>query len=360
MNKQVSVIYRVIPLLMGVFTFSFGVVTLQIHNNGALLAARVLISLTAICIALYTTAATIIRQLIKTYNKFYKYALPTLGYSVSALTIGFGFWILFFAHNYVVDIISGNVSIGIGLIACCVSTVATASTRFTEITKNYKKEDLELNENRFSKLQTKILISIPIICALIAFIQGIRLMLFKHQVPFNIAGHVLVGLSLICASLIWLVYMVVTQINNTYTSGKYKWKYVWFILINGSINILWGIWILITNKNPKYITPAFVLIGLGLICWSISSKVILLTLVWKNHSEMATHVKLIPVFTTLMCTFLALILSSLALVNPKYVIAPHILAGLGAVCFTLFSIVSILEGGTATEDEKSSQNNNSK
>ena len=348
MNKHVSIIYRIIPLLMGCFTFSFGVITLQIHSNGALLSARVLIALTAICIALYTTAATIIRQLIHTYNKFFKYFLPILGYSTSLITILFGLWCLFKAHNYMVDIISGNVIVGIGLIAACVSTVATSSTRFTEISKNYNRDDLVINEKGFKKWQSSLLVSIPIICTILCLGQGIRLLIFKRKIiPYDIAGHVLIGLSLVCASLIWLVFIVLKQIDNSYKNGTHKWIFSKLVLLNGAINILWGTYILITSKNSAFITPAFVLIGLGLICWSISSKVILLTLVWKNDSELATHVKLIPIFTTLACVFLALIVSSLAMVDPKYIAAPHILAGLGAVCFTLFSIVSILESGTS-------------
>ena len=348
MNKNISIIYRIIPLLMGGFTFTFGVITLQLHSNAALLSARVLIALTAICIALYTTAATIIRQLIHTYNKFFKFFLPILGYSTSLITIAFGFWCLFKAHNYIVDIISGNVIIGIGLIAACVSTVATSSTRFTEISKNYNKQDLDINKKGFKKWESRILLSIPIICTIICSLQGIHLLIFRRKIiPYNIAGHVLIGLSLVCASLIWLVFIVLKQINNSYKNGTHKWIFSKMVLLNGAINILWGSYILITNKNSMFITPAFVLIGLGLICWSISSKVILLTLVWKNNSELATHVKLIPIFTTLACVFLALIVSSLALIKPQYIAAPHILAGLGAVCFTLFSIVSILESGTS-------------
>jgi hypothetical protein len=33
--------------------------------------------------------------------------------------------------------------------------------------------------------------------------------------------------------------------------------------------------------------------------------------------------------------------------NSQYFVPAHVLVGLGAVCFTLFSIVSILEAGTS-------------
>ncbi|MCN2032938.1 DUF2776 domain-containing protein, partial [Escherichia coli] len=54
-----------------------------------------------------------------------------------------------------------------------------------------------------------------------------------------------------------------------------------------------------------------------------------------------------PVFTCLFCLFLAAFLAEIAQTDMAYFIPSRVLVGLGAVCFTLFSIVSILEAGSA-------------
>ena len=87
--------------------------------------------------------------------------------------------------------------------------------------------------------------------------------------------------------------------------------------------------------------------GLGLVCYSISSKVILLAKIWRREFKLANRIPMIPVLTALACLFLAAFVFELATVNADYFIPARVLVGLGAICFTLFSIVSILESGTS-------------
>ncbi|GAA2590192.1 hypothetical protein GCM10010424_43110 [Streptomyces lienomycini] len=94
-------------------------------------------------------------------------------------------------------------------------------------------------------------------------------------------------------------------------------------------------------------------IGLGLICWSILSKVLLLALVWRRSAPLANRVPLIPVGTALLCLFLAAFLFESA--DSAVVVAARVLIGLGAICFSLFSIVSILESGTGGSADSEEQ-----
>ena len=90
-----------------------------------------------------------------------------------------------------------------------------------------------------------------------------------------------------------------------------------------------------------------VLIGLGLVCYSISSKVILLAVIWRNVFKLANRIPLIPVLTALTCLFLSAFMFEMATLDDVYFVPARVLAGLGGICFTLFSIVSILESGTS-------------
>ena len=89
--------------------------------------------------------------------------------------------------------------------------------------------------------------------------------------------------------------------------------------------------------------------GLGLVCFSILSKVGLLALVWRQTFALANRVPLIPVLTALTCLFLAAFVFQAAVESPVTLFIPAwVLTGLGAICFSLYSIVSILESGTSS------------
>lgn len=88
-------------------------------------------------------------------------------------------------------------------------------------------------------------------------------------------------------------------------------------LIMGSISILWGLLVL-ANSNPALSSTGYIMIGLGLVCYSISSKVILLAAIWRNTFKLANRIPQIPVFTALACLFLSAFLFEMASLHNAY------------------------------------------
>ena len=74
MNYGISILFRAIPLVMALFCFGYGAFIYGYGDaGGRVVAGPVVFSLGMICIALFCTAATIIRQIIHTYNRAAKY-----------------------------------------------------------------------------------------------------------------------------------------------------------------------------------------------------------------------------------------------------------------------------------------------
>ena len=119
-------------------------------------------------------------------------------------------------------------------------------------------------------------------------------------------------------------------------------RWMGLVLAMGGLAFVLGLILLFTLRGEAISFVGFVLIGLALICWSISSKVILLAKIWHADFPLANRIPIIPVLTALACLFLAAFLYEAALSEPA-----RVLTGFGAICFTLYSIGSILESGAS-------------
>lgn len=348
MNYSISVVFRAIPLVMGAVCLALG---LYVRAGGAdanyFVAGHVLISLTAICIALFTTAAMIIRQLTNTFSRTWMFALPILGYVVALATMIWG--LLLLGQGSVPGFVAGHVVFGVGLIAACVSTVAAASSAFTLIPKNaHGRHEDGPPAGAYSASVGLGLICVPLAATVIGFIWAIVLLTHGAETPDYVAGHVLMGISAICASLISLVSTVVRQVRNQFDEPE-RWRWTLWVLLMGTVTFVWGLFVLFGSDRPERIAPGCILLGLGMVCYSIISKVWLLALVWRRECALANRIPLIPVLTCLACLFFSAFLSETAVANSEFFVPARVLAGLGAVCFTLFSIVSILEAGTSNK-----------
>ena len=346
MNWTMSVIFRAIPLLMGALCLSYGLYILAGPGDaGHFVAGHVNVGLTAICYALFTTAATIIRQLIGRYGRGWSIALPLTGYVAAAAAVAWGI-ILANRGNTPQNLTAGFVVIGVGLVAACVSTVAAASTKFTLIQSAQLLEPLGgPPEGAHSRAAGAVLIAVPAAAAVTGFSLATSLLL-RGDAPGFVAGHVLLGLSAICTSLIALVASIVRQVRNVFSDGE-RFAWAWLVAAAGTANLLLGIFVLFSSDESYRLAPGCVLLGLGLICFSILSKVLLLALVWRRTFALANRIPLMPIGTALTCLFFAAFLFEAAGTDPAFFVGAHVLVGLGAVCFTLFSIVSILEEGTS-------------
>lgn len=349
MNYGISILFRAIPLAMAVFCFGYGAFIYGYGDAASReVAGPVVFSLGMICIALFCTAATIIRQIIHTYNEAAKMGLPILGYLAAIVTV-IGGIIIFSGASSTSAFVAGHVITGVGFITGCVATAATSSTRFSFIPGNSKATGNEVPAGAFSQGQERALEAVVIIISLVAWIWAFVLLSQSHVHPaFFVAGHVMVGLACICTSLIALVATIARQIRNVYTL-KERSQWPKLVLLMGSISFVWGLFVIIADSGSANGTTGYIMLGLGLVCYSISSKVILLAKIWRQEFALANRIPLIPVLTALLCLFLAAFVFEIATIHADYFIPARVLSGLGAICFTLFSIVSILESGTSSK-----------
>lgn len=351
MNYGISILFRAIPLVMGLICFFYGgYVFLAGGPAGSNTAGPVIFFLGSICLTLYATAATIIRQLIHTYNKTVRLLLPVMGYAVAITTLVIG--IVMFIRQPVSEFaVAGHIVAGLGLICMCVSTAATSSTRFTLIPINSSEQrpaygaKAKRNTSGFTRGEESLMIAFTACVAAAAWVWAIVLLAHSPKgSAYLVAGCVMAGLACICTSLVALVASISRQIDNTYTERE-RSMWVGLVLAMASIAFVWGLVMIFLYWGQTVNFVGFVMIGLSMVCFSISSKVLLLAKSWKADFPLASRVPLIPVMTALACLFLSIFLYEEALFHVKYFVPSRVIAGLGAVCFTLFSIVSILESG---------------
>lgn len=344
MNHGISVLFRAIPLAMAAFCFAYGAYVYTAGDDPLrLTAGPVVFFLGSICMALYCTAATIIRQIVGTYTETARYIFPAIGYSFALATIICGVFIL--TSQTSGSLVTGHVVCGLGLITVCVATAATASSRFSLIPRNSADASFSINPQGFTIGQSVTLIGIVSATALAAWVWCI-LLFVRGTLPAHIvAGSVMFGIACVCTSLIALVSSIARQVRGCYTMAERR-RWTGLVIGMGAAAFVMGVVLLFLYRGHPVDFVAFVLFGLALICWSISSKVILLAKVWHAEYRLANRIPIIPVLTALICLFMAAFLFEGALFDAKYFVPARVLTGFGAICFTLFSIVSILESGT--------------
>ena len=87
MNIYIGWLFKLIPLLMGIICIALGEFVLTGSGQSEyFVAGHVLISLSAICLALFTTAFIIISQLTHSMNKFYNRFC--YNYDLGMVTVG--------------------------------------------------------------------------------------------------------------------------------------------------------------------------------------------------------------------------------------------------------------------------------
>ena len=124
MNIYIGWLFKLIPLIMGLICIALGGFVLESSGQSEyFVAGHVLISLAAICLALFTTAFIIISQLTRGVNTFYNTLFPIIGYAGSIITMIWG-WALLAGNDVMADeFVAGHVIFGVGMIAACVSTI---------------------------------------------------------------------------------------------------------------------------------------------------------------------------------------------------------------------------------------------
>ena len=231
MNYWISVLFRIIPLAMGAICLGYGWYIWDMGSDASTyVAGHVVLFLSIICVALFTTAATIIRQLIHTYSAAFKVALPL--YRVC----GRGH-----RHHRRLDLRPfRHRGRTFRRRACRFRPWADHMLRVhrslilhqvhSHPESNSKAGPGHHPDQAFSGGMVALLFAIPIICALIGIVWGIDIVR-SDETPNVVAGHVLAGIGLVCASLVALVASVVRQIQNTYSkriaaSGR-GWSSSW-------------------------------------------------------------------------------------------------------------------------------------
>ncbi|MFD4693100.1 DUF2776 family protein [Streptomyces sp. NPDC058463] len=353
MNYTVSFMFRAIPLAMMAVCVGLGLyVWTAGETPGDFVAGRVVTFLGAICLCLFCTAVVIIRQLIGRYTTLDRVVYPMIGYMAAAGTAAYGASLFVGAPSTGLNeqYVAGHVVFGLGLISGCVATVAMASTKFLLIPENSQSAEghHRVPSAAFPQAAVLVLSAIPVVLSIVAWYFAIANLAMSTTPGRFTVGHITVGLAAICTSLIALVLTILRQVQNAYVQrDRIMWP--WLVIAMGSLSMIWGIVVLVFDGD-SYLTPGFVMVGLGLVCFSILSKVGLLALVWRRTFSLANRVPLIPVVTALACLFLAAFVFQAAVADANAYIAARVLVGLGAICFCLYSIVSILESGTSSSE----------
>ena len=192
-------------------------------------------------------------------------------------------------------------------------------------TNERQSDDPRIPDKAFNFWQGVFLILVASFISIVAWIWAYRLLAHSDEhSQYFVAGHVMAGLACICSSLIALVATIARQIRNTYSRLE---KRLWhrFVILMGSISLIWGLFVLgdsdPANANRIYHDRPWISF-----LYRYSSKVILLSKIWREEFKLANRIPLIPIFTALFCLFLSAFLFEMAAEHSYYAIPARVLA----------------------------------
>jgi hypothetical protein len=295
----------------------------------------------AVVLCIFSTSSIIIRQSCNKITTLELFFYPILSFTVAILTISIGLCIIF-TNPAGYAFIAGHNVIGLGLICSCLAVETTICTKFSIIRKNLKLPVGTPSNEGFSTLITNFIFLIIISFIIIAWGLVIYLLINSNNTNYFIAGHILAGMAMICTSVFGMVASGLRQINNTYNEiDKKIWPSLAFIM--GFMALSWGIILIMINKDPSsYLLPGFILIGISCICFSIFSKLLFNTKVWRANYAYSNLIPFIPLFLYFFCIFLSSFLFQASMTNINLYIPARVLIGIGAVCISLFAIINVL------------------
>lgn len=122
-------------------------------------------------------------------------------------------------------------------------------------------------------------------------------------------------------------------------------RWLKFVLLMGIVLFFWGLFVIFFDLSIINGVIGYIMIGFGLVCYSILSKVILLVKIWGREFVLVNCIFLILVLMVLVCLFLVFFVFELGMMYDDYFIFVCVLVGLGVICFIFFLIVSIFESG---------------
>ena len=108
------------------------------------------------------------------------------------------------------------------------------------------------------------LIAVPVLLTLFGFIWSVILLRSADITPHYVAGHVLMGLTAICACLIGLVATIVHQTRNTFSVKEHwLWCYCWVIFFADFWLTYHYFWYLRINqfrckRPPEFVPPGII------------------------------------------------------------------------------------------------------
>jgi hypothetical protein len=338
MERALSVVYRTIPLLMAAVCLSYGIYVFSDGStSGFFIAGKVVIWLTPICYALFTAGAVISGQQKGARRPLVDWLLPISAYCAAGSTIGYGLY-LFATNHSGKGYVAGHVVTGLGLITASVSTVALTTRHAGLIARNSHGTAADGPPPGAPTRHTGLaLTAVPLVCALLAYGWAFYSITGGDE-PNFIGGFVLLGLAVICSCLIALIATIDRQIRNAFRDSE-RFATTYVVAGFATLNIALGIVVLVFSSRPYAVAPGFVLIGLGLICYSIMTKVLELAVPWRRgEPALAHHLFLIPVSASVICLFTAAYLFEAEVGDSNFFVPARVLIGLGAICFSLSAV----------------------
>lgn len=327
-------------ITLSMTAFTLGFGFYLLFGRGSILPGKFMIALSSVTFALYTVVASSMRP---EEGVSPIWPFPAMGYAAGWAVTIWGITILARFPHAALGIVSGHLVFGVGMIAICISTISMTLIDWIRLFVKQPTTSQEADKAA-GKANKYAYIEIWILTSIPSFFAIVGFVYAIVSLCLPSPAQQIGGDALMAQSFVCLALVFLIHILSKQANNiylkRFRWRYSIYIVGTGTINIIWGICVA-AIKGGSFIPPGFGMIGLGLVCFAICGKAHRVIGSWRNIPDIDFLASYFPILTLVAGLLISIVLFSTSLTNPNYTYAAYIMSGLSCVCLSIFGIVAL-------------------
>ena len=328
-------------ITLSMTAFTLGFGFYLLFGRASVLPGKFMIALSSVTFALYTVVASSMRP---EEGVSPIWPFPMLGYAAGWAVTIWGITILARFSSSALGIVSGHLVFGVGMIAICISTISMTLIDWIHLFVKQPSTNKEAQKAEEGKGSKYAYIEIWSLTSIPSFFAIVGFVYAIVSLCSSSPAQQIGGDALMAQSFVCLALVFLVHILSKQANNIFLTRFRWrYSIYIVCTGVVNIVWgiCVAAIKGGSFIPPGFGMIGLGLVCLAVCGKAHRVIGSWRNIPDIDFLASYFPILTLVAGLLISIVLFSTSLTNPNYTYAAYIMSGLSCVCLSIFGIVAL-------------------